>query len=97
MHPVLVSLHNKVPVFAIDDYGFTKKRKFNSDSSKTYQIMNRFKLIEKNYYSVSTNKFPSPSIVFNSIIHFDKLNCDLHAKNLYSDYKQMMNTILNLV
>lgn len=98
MHPVLVSLHNSVPVFAIDNYGFLKDGVFDSDSSKTYQIMKRFDLLDKNYYSVLSNDaFPSPSNVVTAINQFDKDLCEENANKLYLEYEIMMQTITSII
>lgn len=96
MHPVLVSLHNSVPVYVFDKYGFKKKGNFDEESSKTYQIMKRFEL-ESNYYNcLSHSTMPSPKIVCESILLFDRDKCSHHANMRLEEYKEMMTKILNL-
>ena len=96
MHPVLVSLHNAVPVFVCDKYGFTFRGLFDESSSKTYQIMNRFNLLD-NYYNVKqVAKLPKPEYVFDSIVQFDKVNCRSTAKALLKKYNEMMTNIISL-
>lgn len=96
MHPILVSLHNSIPVYAFDNYGFKRNGKFDQMSSKTYQIMERFELISNYYNSLYHSKFPSPSMVLDSILSFDHENCSTHAKERLVEYNEMMKKILSL-
>lgn len=97
MHPILVSLHNSVPVFPLDLYGFKEYGRFNSDSSKTYQIIKRFGLL-KNYYNLKGDSaLPSPEYVFNAITTFDREKCKEQSKIMHNEYEQMMNTIFSLL
>lgn len=96
MHPLLVSLHNTVPVFSIDTYGFTKNNVFDRESSKIYHIMKRFNLLQHNYYNIKAGKnIPDPNEVMSSITTFDKESCKNMSDLLYLEYKEMMNNILN--
>lgn len=96
MHPVLVSLHNSVPVYAFDTYGFKKKGSLDILSSKTFQIMHRFGLIENNYYNKLFNEYPTPQVVFDSIMNFDKAKVMCEAGRMLDEYLNMMNDILNI-
>ena len=96
MHPVLVSLHNAVPVFVFDKYGFTLKGLFDESSSKTYQIMNRFNLLDNYYNAKQTFKLPNPKIVFDRIVFFDKECCRSTAIALLKKYNEMMTNIISL-
>ena len=72
MPPFLVPLHNAVPIFALDLYGFRKNGRLITESSKTYQIVKRFGLLD-NYYSVKDNReLPNPAYVVERIADFDK-------------------------
>ena len=96
MHPVLVSLHNSVPVYVFDKYGFKNNRGFDEKSSKTYQIMSRFGLCS-NYYNKLTRKpFPSACDVANAILSFDTPKCTQFANYMLEQYKEMMTMILSL-
>ena len=95
MHPILVSLHNAVPIFALDLYGFRKNGRLITESSKTYQIVKRFGLLD-NYYSVKDNReLPNPAYVVERIADFDKTKCQRNASIMYNQYLDMMDTILN--
>lgn len=96
MHPVLVSLHNSVPVYVFDKYGFKKNGKFDKCSSKTYQIMSRFGLVSNYYNSLSHSSFPKPLTVYESIISFDSEQCSSFAKIRLDEYKEMMTNIFSL-
>lgn len=96
MHPVLVSLHNCVPVFAFDTYGFKKNGKLNTLSSKTFQIMSRFDLISTNYYNRLYNEYPSPETVYHSIQCFNKDKVRTEADIMLGEYLNMMSNVLDL-
>lgn len=95
MHPVLVALHNAIPLYAIDTYGFVKHKQFNYNSSKTYQILNSFNLTD-NWFSVKKKTdIPTPQEVFSRVINFDKQACLKNAENKQHEYHHMMEDILS--
>lgn len=96
MHPVLVSLHNAVPVFVFDKYGFISDGLFDESSSKTYQIMNRFNLLDNYYNGKQSVSLPSVEYVFEKISKFDKISCENTANTLLKKYNQMMTDILSI-
>lgn len=96
MHPVLVSLHNSVPVYAFDKYGFKKNRKFDEKSSKTYQIMKRFDLCHNYYNKLTLKDFPTPTDVASAILSFNRDKCRHFADLMLDQYKEMMKEILSL-
>lgn len=96
MHPVLVSLHNSTPVFVFDKYGFSYGGLFDESSSKTYQIMNRFNLLDNYYNAKQIAKLPKPEYVFDRIVQFDRENCKNTANTLLKKYNEMMTIIISL-
>ena len=96
MHPVLVSLHNAVPVFVFDRYGFMKNKAFDESSSKTYQIMNRFNLLDNYYNRKQAAKRPTPEFVFDRIMSFNKTSCKNVADIMLGQYNGMMEDILSV-
>ncbi len=96
MHPVLVALHNSVPVFAIDLYGFKKDNKLDEKSSKTFQIMQRFGLLDNYYHRLLGKGTPTPKYVLNQVLSFDREKCAQMSKVLYLEYKSMMNKVLSI-
>ncbi len=96
MHPILVSLHNAVPVFPLDLYGFKEGGCFNTNSSKTYQIIKRFGLLDS-YYNIKDEKpLQDPEFVFNCIMNFDYKRCREISKELQDSYEEMMKHIFAL-
>lgn len=93
MHPVLVALHNSLPVFAFDTYGFRRNFKFDISSSKTYQILKRFSLLD-NYYNPLYNSIPSPKYVVEKLISTDQSYIAKIANELLIEYNAMMSYIL---
>ena len=97
MHPVLCSLHNSIPLYVIDTYGFAKKGEtygINPLSSKTYQIISRFGLLD-NYCNVNLpSSIATPVEVVSSVLGFNKDKCTLKANQMLRDYNSMMNNIL---
>lgn len=96
MHPVLVSLHNNVPVYVFDDYGFVYKGNFDTDSSKTYQIMQEFDLLD-NYYNPKLHALkPAPKEVVDCINNFDRDACARNSAIMREKYEKNMKNILSL-
>lgn len=96
MHPVLVSLHNSVPVYSFDTYGFTRQRKLDETSSKIFQILNRFDFLS-NYYNKKYNAIlPTPEEVVEKICLFDKTKCSLMANKMWIEYDEMMKKSIKL-
>lgn len=94
MHPILVSLHNSVPIFAFDLYGFSKNGKLDVESSKTYQILNQFELLSNYYNHLYNNAIPCPSEVLDKILNFDRNKCFNNSKQMYERYDNLMNHLL---
>lgn len=96
MHPILVSLHNSVPIFSFDTYGFNRFGKLDIMSSKIYQILERFELLE-NYYNKKYNtNLPSAEFVTEKILSFNKEKCFIKSNNMLNDYNSMMSISLSI-
>lgn len=97
MHPVLCSLHNSVPLYAIDTYGFKDARELygiNPMSSKTYQIINRFGLLD-NYCNINcSSSIASPPEVVSRVLNFNYEKCSKTASMMLADYNDMMDNLL---
>lgn len=97
MHPILCSLHNSVPFYCIDTYGFKQSQEsygINPLSSKSFQIINRFNYLN-NYCNVNEpSSIDSPAKVVSNILNFDKEKCSLKANQMLEEYNNMMNNIL---
>ena len=96
MHPVLCSLHNSIPLYVVDTYGFSKAAEaygINPLSSKTYQIISRFGLLD-NYCNVhKPSSIATPTGVASKILNFDDGKCAQKAKLMLEAYNDMMTNI----
>jgi len=100
MHPIVIALHNVVPIFSFDLYGIVNFKVFvNDKSSKIYDILSQAGFL-KNRISIlrSSDVRPTPEEVFLQISNFDFEKCRLFSKNQQDKYNAMMkdiSTILN--
>lgn len=96
MHPIVVSLHNNVPVFSFDSYGITYLYDFKyiKESSKIYHIMKDFEC-EQNRIAINTriHSIPKAEEVFTLLDQFNKNKCNYIAQKKYEEYKIMMTNI----
>lgn len=98
MHALLVSLHNSIPVFSIDNYGFIKNGVIDSSSSKISQILEYYNLTNNTFNVKQRNvERPSAEYVFNSISTFDKEKCREKSNRRLEDYNTMMSNILAIM
>ena len=102
MHPIVVALHNSIPFFSFDEYGFFRTYFFNhfknyiATSSKTFQLLNKADLKEYYYsYNNPKTKLPSISTIVNQIKYFPISKCRQFAKDTESNYLDAMNYMLN--
>lgn len=102
MHPIVVALHNSIPFFSFDEYGFFKTYFFNhfkkyiATSSKTFQLLDKAGLKEYYYsYNNPKTKLPSISTIINQIKNFPISRCTQFAKNSENNYLDAMNYMLN--
>ncbi|MGN6435066.1 MAG: polysaccharide pyruvyl transferase family protein [Agriterribacter sp.] len=95
MHSIIVSLHNQVPFFSFDNYGF-KILKYFQDyrSSKIYDILKLADLLE-NWQMAKKIGETSPKLVADRILNFRKDKCAAFADKRLSDYNIMMQDIIN--
>ncbi len=96
MHPIIVALHNSVPVFSFDSYGITYLYNFKTikESSKIYHIMKEF-YCEKNRVAVNIRRYsvPTPEYVLKQLDSFNKEMCNKISNKKYEEYMIMMKNI----
>lgn len=100
MHPVVISLTNGVPVFSFDNYGKTKWFGLKSDgsNSKVYHILKKAGLENNRVSCIGRNcKAPSPAIVLNMLINFDRYKTKQFAAEYFNEYKKMMVNALSAI
>ena len=102
MHPIVVALHNSIPFFSFDEYGFFKTYFFNhfkkyiETSSKTFQLLDKAGLTDYYYsYNNPKTKLPCISTIINQINHFPISKCMQFAKETENNYLYAMNYMLN--
>lgn len=99
MHPIIVALHNCVPIFSFDTYGNLKNFSLvcEEKSSKIFHILNEFGLTD---YRCSANvRFfnpPQPLDIINKLLAFDNEKCKINSQNYYESYLNMMEEIINI-
>lgn len=98
MHPIVVSLHNAVPCYSIDNWGCTDfwGRKKRNGSSKVEHIMNIFgvgknhAMIEKGICTVSARE------IKNAIAAFPYKAVSAKSSEYLQEYLRMMENIMNV-
>lgn len=98
MHPIIVALHNKVPIYSFDTYGITRFCRLycNKESSKIYNILKYFQLEKSNYTNASRRlyRLPKPQKIFEALLSFNKNKVEEYNVKLQKQYQQMMIDIL---
>lgn len=96
MHPIVIALHNAVPFFAFDSYGFIRYKFFvNEKSSKTYDILHRAGFPEYRTTILGRKvRFPSPEGVLDRLINFDVDKCRRFSTQQTNRYNLMMQELL---
>lgn len=98
MHPIVVALHNSVPVFSFDTYGVTCFFSLFSrrESSKIFHILKEFGC---QLCHVSVNKrfyvLPSAKDVIESIVHADIAYIHSIATKKTAEYNTMMKDVVS--
>lgn len=100
MHPIVVSLHNSVPFFVFDQYGFVKRNLFGlmgkniKDSSKIYHILHQSGFDDMLYSYKRRNKFPESRYILDKIEQFDREKCRAFSVKQQERYEKGMNLVL---
>ncbi len=95
MHPMIVALHNKVPIYIFDHYAYKKGGK-NLISSKIYDILERAQLLSY-YTNLSSSQQPQPHDVLSAIMTFNRKQEEIFTQKYSSLYNQFMNNIIKIL
>ena len=97
MHPIVVSLHNAVPCFSIDNWGRTDffNRKINDGSSKVEDIMKYFGVSENHKMEQEGVCEVTASEIFNKMMSFPINTVKCKANILYQKYLSMMESVIS--
>lgn len=96
MHPIVVSLHNSIPFFSLDQYGTRILNMFvNKKSSKIYDILDLAGFINQRVTLAGIHKkLPSPQVVVDSLVNFNVAKCREFAHQQIQRYNKMMEDII---
>lgn len=96
MHPIVSCIHNAVPFYSFDNYGFLSWKLFsNPKSSKIYDVLRQTGMIESRTGVVGPlRSYPDPGEVMRRLATFDRPACEAAAAVMKERYDAMMNTIL---
>ncbi len=94
MHPVIVSIHNQIPFFSIDQHGRKIISRIVRDdkSSKIYDLLDRLGLLE---YRISKNSLKKihTSEICKKIIEFDTKKEAEISQRMYVEFLDLMTAI----
>lgn len=96
MHPIVVSLHNSVPFFCLDQYGTRTFNIFvNQKSSKIYDILERAEMLDNRITLAGIHKsLPDVKKIMDIIESFDRERCLAFSKRQLLAYNKMMESII---
>ena len=97
MHPIVVSLHNAVPCFSLDNWGRVnfKGEKVDDGSSKIQHIMEVFG-VSRNHRMINRGSCDvTMQEIYEGIKNFPKENIQKKAVLYLQEYNEMMKMIIN--
>ena len=97
MHPIVVSLHNAVPCFSLDNWGRVnfKGEKVDDGSSKIQHIMEVFG-VSSNHRMINRGSCDvTMQEIYEGIKNFPKENIQKKAVLYLQEYNEMMKMIIN--
>lgn len=97
MHPIVVSLHNSVPFFCLDQYGTRTFNIFvNQKSSKIYDILDRAEMLDNRITLAGIHKtLPDVKKLLDKVMSFDNRKCTKFSNSQLQAYNRMMENIIN--
>lgn len=96
MHPIVCCIHNAVPFYSFDNYGYLSWKLFsNVRSSKIYDLLETTDMLDKRSGVVARfPSYPAPEAVLRTLIEFDRSGCERAAAAMQVRYDDMMRAIL---
>lgn len=96
MHPIVVSLHNAVPCFSIDNWGRTDffNRKLHDGSSKVEDIMKCFGVSENHRMEQQGRCDVTANEIFDKMNSFPVDDVKIKSENIYRKYSEMMKSVI---
>ena len=96
MHPIIVSIVNRIPFFSIDQHGKRILLFHFEKSSKVYDLLKRFNLLDFRIKR-SLAESLTPSEVYGKLKNFPIGSIDMAAKRMEKDYLTTMQNICNMI
>lgn len=96
MHPIVVSLHNAVPCFSIDNWGTTNfwGKNIDNGSSKVQDILSRYGLAKNRSIITNGQCHVTTDEIFKALDDFDKTKIAEISNRQFEQYDDMMNKSL---
>jgi hypothetical protein len=96
MHPIVSCIHNSVPFFSFDNYGFLfMKMLSNAKSSKIRDLLEATGLLENTSNVIGRGaSFLAPDKVFKKLVNFNKTKCTAISVMMQERHEVMMKEIL---
>jgi hypothetical protein len=95
MHPIIACIHNCVPFYSIDNYGYMILRTMRiTRSSKIYDLLRQIGMLDQtSHVRGRCPVLKKPCDVLDRLVHFDKTKCDEARSIMHQRYRQMMGDI----
>ena len=96
MHPIVISLHNAVPCFSIDNWGTTNfwGKRIEDGSSKVQDILNRYGLSKNRSVITDGHCMATAEEIFDALDNYDKQKVSEISARQYERYDDMMQKCL---
>lgn len=99
MHPIVISLHNAVPCYSIDNWGTTNfwGKRIDDGSSKVQDILDRYGLSDNRSAITDGRCDVTAEIIFKALDSYDKAKVAEVSKHQYESYSKMMEDCLRIL
>lgn len=100
MHPIVVCLHNNVPFFSFDEYGFKERKlfflrkKYIRSSSKTFLILEEAGLLNNIFSYQAGGPLPQYELVIDAVMNFDIKKCQQFSLTKREQFVQGINNLI---
>ena len=99
MHPIVISLHNAVPCYSIDNWGTTNfwGKRIDDGSSKVQDILDRYGLSDNRSAITDGRCDVTAEKIFKALDSYDKAKVAEVSKHQYESYSKMMEDCLRVL
>ena len=98
MHPIVVSLHNAIPCYSLDNWGTVNfwGKKLHDNSSKVLDILSRYNLADYRCEVENGKCNVSAEEIMEKIKDYPKDRVKLQSQKQLDSYNSMMEEILSI-